>query len=110
MDTRRLSTGDVLAAGIIDKPIPQTDIPRDRPEQEYDAYDHTPEPDELLAALERGDVLHCSEYYGIPHAWRDGDVYRGCLLQYRAVTESPRFETAESALDWFIKTASAVAG
>lgn len=110
MDTRRLSTGDVLAQGIINKPLPKTDIPNGRPERQFDAYDGKPGDDELLAAIERGEVLVCSEYYGIPHAWKDGEGYRGALLQYRAVTESPEFDTATAAVEWFTETARAVAG
>jgi hypothetical protein len=110
MDRRRLSTGGVLAAGITGMPLPDTDIPQDRPKVEYDVCDNKPGRDELLAALECGDVLYCLEYYGIPNVWRDGDAYRGCLLQYRAVTETPAFGTAEDALDWFMETSHSVSG
>jgi hypothetical protein len=110
MDTRRLSTLDVLAAGIINTPAPRTDIPEGRPRCEYDVYDNKPDRDALLVALERGDVLACSEYYGIPFVWKDGDLYRGTLLQYRAVTEAPEFGSADAAMEWFQDTSRAVAG
>lgn len=110
MDTRRLSTGDVLAQGIINRPAPKTSIPDDREECDYQCWDDKPGRDELLAAIERGEVLVCSEYYGIPHAWKDGESYRGTLLQYRAVTEDPTLATADEAVDWFLETARACEG
>lgn len=118
MDTRRLSTGDVLALGIIDKPMPKTDIPTDREEVSLDIeYPPGPEwvgtgrmsPDKVAEAVESGAVVH-SEYYGIPHLWKDGDRYRGALLQYRAVTESPEFDTLGAAVEWFCDRAEALAG
>jgi hypothetical protein len=119
MDARRLSTGDVLATGILSVPPPDTDIPKDREDvgvdvdAEFVPADglHVGNTDALRAKLEAGAVLHCSEYYGIPHVWKaDDGSYRGTLLQYRAVSEAPTFATADEALEWFVDTAYAVAG
>ena len=111
MDTRRLSTGDVLAAGIIDQPAPTTDVPDDRVKvgiyiDEFDAA-------RVATELEAGHVVDCSEYYGIPVvpvAWKADDGYHAILLQYRNVTENHVFATAAECADWFEDTAYAVAG
>jgi hypothetical protein len=107
VDTRRLNTGQVIAAGILNRPMPRTDIPSDREVVEID-FDVSPEA--ITEAVERGAVVVCSEYYGIPNLWKDGEVYRGCLLQYRAVTEAPVFDALEPAVEWFSATAAVVAG
>jgi hypothetical protein len=109
MDQRRLSTSDVLAMGITNMPAPETDIPEDRDEVQYDVYEPIT-PKAMKDALEEGRVIYCPEYYGIPNIWKEGDIYRGTLLQYRSVTESPDFESADDAIVWFMETASAVAG
>ena len=71
-----LNTGEVLAAGILNKPLPETTIPKDREETSVDIDDIADEA-ALSEALERGVVLYCSEYYGIPHVWKqDEGVYR----------------------------------
>lgn len=110
MDPRRLDTEQALAAGIINIPLPETDIPEDREDVSYDIYEPM-SADELIKALDEGKVVSCPEYYGIPNIWREAeDDYRGTLLQYRSVSEAPQFATAEDAVEWFITTAAAVAG
>jgi hypothetical protein len=108
MDERRLSTGDVIAAGILGVPRPTTEIPRDR--ETYEVGVDELDREVLEARLLANDVLVCSEYYGVPHLWKQGQRYHGCLLQYRSVTERPTFAEAAEALDWFIETAISVAG
>lgn len=109
MDKRRLDTGDVLAAGILGKPNPDAGEPKDREQLAIDI-------EHVLGQgrrdeLERGAVLHCAEYYGIPLVWKaDDGSYQGRLLQYREVTESRTFESLDDALEWFADTAQQVAG
>lgn len=111
MDDRRLSTGDVLAMGILNRGVPETEIPKGRErfsasfEYEYEGRAA------VLGALEAGQVVESSNYYGIPLIWKQAEgVYRGTLLQYRNVTEAPTFATAEEAVDWFERTAAQTAG
>lgn len=105
MDYRRLDTAGVIASGIIGMPAPKTEIPRDR--DEFDpstgAYGESlVELDQIVAAIERGEVITCSNYYGIPYAWKQADgVYRGTLLQYRAISEDPTFATANECAEWY---------
>ena len=103
MDHSRLSTGDVLAAGILYRRPPATDIPQDR-----DTFD--PEDDDtyrfvgtdaVVDALERGELVQSLNYYGIPASWKAADgVYRCVLLQYRNVTEDVTFGSAAEAAEW----------
>ena len=109
MNEERLNTEQAIARGILSQPIPKTDVPRDREHEGVDLW-HCPDAAKLSDALEAGRVLDCSEYYGIPIAWRDGDVYRGVLLQYREVTERREFVTANEAVAWFLETARSVIG
>lgn len=110
MDERRLSTGDILNAGMLGVPAPTTEIPKDR-ETFHAGGDEYVGRDAVLAALEEGKVVESPNYYGIPHIWKAGDgVYRGTLLQYRAVSEDPTFATAEEAEAWFSATNSATIG
>lgn len=99
----RLDTGQLLALGILEKPVPQTDVPEDR--ESVDALDDTTwgyiGHERVTEALEDGKVVSASNYYGLPYLWKEGDVYRGTLLQYRAVTENPTFATIDEALEWF---------
>lgn len=98
MDNRRLSTGDLLASGLINQPAPKTEIPTDREEVEHGGDEAS-----VIAAIEAGKVVSASNYYGIPNVWKAAEgVYRGTLLQYRSVTEDPTFATAEAAAEWFI--------
>jgi hypothetical protein len=113
MDTRRLDTLGAIQDGVLNRRV-TTDIPEDRPQFEADvqAFDDsriTTETD-VIAALERGDVVKCAEYYGIPVAWKDETTYQGRLLQYRSVTESPTFENADACAAWFLSRAYACIG
>lgn len=118
MDERRLNTGDVMDLGITSLPAPKTDIPTDRDDVGVDAQGMASgdeltvsDLDGMKAVLERGAVLHCSEYYGIPNVWKaDDGSYRGTLLQYRAVTEDPTFSSVDEAIAWFVETAYACVG
>lgn len=103
MDDRRLSTADVLAMGIIDKPIPVTDIPKDRERVSGSSDMGAYVGDEAVAAaIEAGSLVTSPNYYGIPYAWKAGSgKYCGRLLQYRAVTASETFATIDDVVGWF---------
>lgn len=114
MDERKLDTMDLLAMGITSIPAPETDIPDNRPHISFSFWndEDLPTPEKIKAEVLGGNVVYCSEYYGIPYLWQDGNVFRGCLLQYRNVTENPTFELNEidEAVKWFIHTAESCAG
>lgn len=100
-----------MASGILDLPPPETDIPGDREELQYCLCCPSELDAEALQKLEEGAVLSCSEYYGIPHLWKQTEgVYRGVLLQYREVTENETFATAGEALAWYHRMNEAVEG
>ena len=99
MDERRLDTGQVLAAGILEARSPVTDIPSDREALTVDAWERL-DLQSLIDAVEAGQLLTCCEYYGVAYAWKDGKRYCGTLLQYRAVSENPTFETANELISW----------
>jgi hypothetical protein len=103
MDNRRLSTSDILAMGIINQPTPVTDIPDDRDRVDGQGEDWAYIGNEaVIAALDAGKLVSASNYYGIPNVWKVAEgEYRGALLQYRNVTESPSFTTAADAEEWF---------
>lgn len=104
MDSRRLSTADLLITGILGQPIPATDIPKDR--EECDPRGSASAGSELDA----GKLLYVPEYYGIVAGWKDEHGYHGRLLQYRNVTECPDFATAEDLLAWFHATVGEMEG
>ncbi len=110
MDKRRFSTADIMGSGILSTPPPKTDIPQDvecvGSDYEFSYIGR----EAVREHIEAGKVVDASNYFGIPSLWKDGDVFRGVLLQYRAVTEDKRFEDIEEALDWFEETASATSG
>ena len=109
MDYARWDTGQVLANGVLDRAIPKTGIPEDRDFLELDVCE-MPTAQAIAEALDAGLVASCSEYYGIPYAWKEGDRYRGVLLQYRNVTEDETFPTALAAAGWIRSTSLSVAG
>lgn len=105
MDYRRLSTLDLLNTGILNKPMPETDIPEDRERfedcEDPDTWGYIGN-DAVLAAVEDGKVVSAPNYYGIPYLWKDDDGRYQCrLLQYRNVTEAYEFKFAENAVHWF---------
>lgn len=111
MDPRRLNTADLLASGILNKPAPKTPIPGAKEQQNFDLWDRPIDRSKVAKALEEGKVANCSEYYGIPQAWKAADgQYRGILLQYKSITVNENFASAEDAAKWFVETANAVAG
>ena len=99
MDGRRLDTGQILAAGVLEARSPVTDIPSDREVLDVDAWESL-NLQSLIDAVEAGQLLTCCEYYGIAYAWKDGKRYRGTLLQYRVVSENPTFEIADELISW----------
>lgn len=105
MDERKLTTEDVLTMGIVNMPAPVTDIPEDRENFRYENYGtKTTTDDEFRAALLRGAVVACPEYYGIPVVWKTNTgEFRCLLLQYRNVTEDKTFgaDEVERAMNWF---------
>lgn len=112
MDSRRLDSMGVLASGILGMPAPKTDVPegRDRVDaMDWDTYEFIGE-ERAREAVDSGAVLRASNYYGIPYLWRDGGVYRGLLLQYRAVTEDHTFGSLDEAVGWFERTYYATDG
>lgn len=110
MDSRRLDTGQVLAMGVLNTPVPQTDIPLKREHYDYDV-ESPHSTSKLTTALDADKLLDCPEYYGCVYAWREAEnKYRGVLLQYRRVTEDHHFATATDCAEWFESTVRAVAG
>lgn len=105
MDHRRFDTGQLMARGILNVPVPETDIPEDRESVEYDSEegwrDISTEA-EIREAVEAGKVVRSPNYYGIPNLWKEGESYRGTLLQYRNVTEAPAFADLDDAVEWFV--------
>jgi hypothetical protein len=111
MDNQRLNTTQVLAAGVMDRPIPKTEVPFDRERVEIcDDDQGMISRKGLSRALESGRLLECCEYYGIAYAWKEGEVYRGTLLQYRLVSEAPSFDSAQPLLDWLEDIVPAIVG
>lgn len=103
MDERRLRTGDVLAAGILNKPVEKNDIPTDQvamdPETDSMTYAG---PEAVIAALLGGMLVERPNYYGVVSAWKATDgTYRCVLMQYCSVTESETYATPEEAEEWF---------
>ncbi len=108
MDPSRLNTSEVLEAGILGKPAPETGEPEGR--ERASLYIEEVEEDKVAELLDAGKIVDCSEYYGIPIAWRVKEGrYRGILLQYRSVTEERDFVSAAEAAEWFRQTAALVA-
>lgn len=99
----RLDTADMLYSGILDLPVPKTDIPEDRDRFEGAGDDCCfVGVAAVVAALEDDKVVTAPNYYGIPYAWKQADgVYRGTLLQYRRVTEAHTFATVTEVAEWF---------
>lgn len=120
MDSRRLDTGQVLAAGILNRPIPKAPWPEGR--EDVSVHLDYPGGEEWIGngqldaavvreAVERLAVVGCPEYYGFPKVWKaDDGAYRGVLLQYRSISEDHTFATVDEAVEWFCATAAAVAG
>ena len=112
MDPRRLDTMGVIAAGILNRGVPDTDVPDDREEFDGsgDSWEYVGD-DAVVEALDRGDLVRASNYYGIPYVWKAADgVYRGQLLQYRALTEDHTWDNAQDAAEWFGETYYATDG
>jgi len=102
MNNLRLDTAGVLASGILNREAPKTGIPEDR--EHCEATDDNWSfvgAEKIAENIDKGLVVGASNYYGIPYAWRDGDKYKGILLQYRQVTEDETFDTAAEAAEWF---------
>ena len=103
MDEGRLNTGDVLAMGILNVSPPKTEIPEDREEigsedEEWNFIGVAA----VAEAVDAGKIVSALNYYGIPHVWKASEgVYRGTLLQYRAITEDKTFATASEVAEWF---------
>lgn len=108
MDYRRLDTLGALGAGILSKPVPETDLPDKRKEHRCDI--DKLDKDALRAALTAGKLLSLFEYYGCVYAWSAKSRHHGRLLQYRSVTEKPDFKSVDELIDWFIDTGHSVAG
>ena len=109
MDYRRLSTGDAVDLGILSKPAPKTGKPEGRKEVDLDVGGI--EESRVASLLDEGCVVVCSEYYGIPMAWRtENGRFRAVLLQYRNITEEHDFGDSTETSEWFMWTAYAVAG
>ena len=83
MDERRLDTGQVLAAGILEARSPVTDIPSDREALTVDAWERL-DLQSLIDAVEAGQLLTCCEYYLCSnrcddlraHIFDDGNCFR----------------------------------
>jgi hypothetical protein len=93
-----------MAGGFLGVTPPKTEIPEDRERWDNKERDWAcPAHDEIVAALEAGKVVEASNYYGIPFVWKEAaGVYRGTMLQYRAISEAPTFASADEAAAWFV--------
>ena len=112
IDSRRLSTEQAVAAGILDLEPAESVAPGGRSEYLEADYLETPQgfegqsrEDNWRLALERGMGLHALMFYGSWIIWPDGDAFSGELVQYRAMTDSfqkrPIAEALEKAAAWF---------
>lgn len=108
MDYTRWDTRQAMAAGVLNRPAPSTDIPVNRERYKTDSYALSARA--IKKALADGKLVHQNEYYGLVYAWKDDAGYHGRLLQYRSVTEAPDFTSAKATTDWFIDTARSVIG
>jgi hypothetical protein len=98
----RMRTAEALAAGVLNRPAPATNIPGDR--EVFDAVGDGwtyAGADTVKRELLAGMLVAAYNYHGIPYAWKDGDWFRCVLLQYLAVTDSQTFATVNEAEDWF---------
>ncbi len=96
MDFRRLNTAEVLASGILNKPVPLSRQPDDARLTKVDEEDCGE--DALRAGLQGGG-LKASMYYGCWSIWKAGDGFDGELFQYRAVTDSFSGATLDEATE-----------
>jgi hypothetical protein len=85
MDERRLSTADVLASGILNKPAPRTGRPQNV--EFASVYEDEWTRQSLEDGLQAGGV-EGAFYYGCWAGWKTESGYSGELLQYRSVTDS----------------------
>ena len=102
IDHTKWDTGQVLAHGVLNRPIPKSSLPADAKltsVQEED-FNEKKARDGLLAG-----GLHAAMYYGCWSIWKDGDRYSGELMQYRNVTDrleqASLDEAVEKAEEWF---------
>jgi len=101
MDHKRLSTGDILDFGILERTPPKSMCPVDAVLAEVDESQF--DDDSLRAGLIAGG-LEASMYYGVWKIWKDGDGFSGELMQYRVVTETlakvSLADAVEHAYEW----------
>lgn len=96
----KLSTMKCLRMGVLDKPIPKTDIPdKEHKNVEWEwGYVGT---DQVKKWIENGLVAYSANYYGMPHIWKEDKKYRIVMLQYREVTEDETIDDLEEAIERF---------
>jgi hypothetical protein len=94
MDHTKLDSGQVLAAGILNRSMPTSHCPDDAQLQDVDE-DH---PEAFRSGLEAGG-LKASMYYGCWSIWKTDQGYSGELFQYRSCTEAFANQSIEHALE-----------
>ena len=133
MDSRRLSTLEAHAVGVLNKPPIKCPYSRDREvvdagyEWEYIGAEA------VEKAVEEGKVVESYNYYGLPRIWREEDSgektrfgiidlginaptgsmkkkYRVFLVQYRDITEDMTFRDKGEAIEFFEELCSGTAG
>jgi len=102
MDTRKLDTGQVLAAGVLNITAPESSVPEGFEGWSVEEFGWSDE--NLRSGLEQGG-LTASMYYGCWDIWEIGDRFDGQLLQYRSVTDSFSGEDIDFALEKAIEWA-----
>jgi hypothetical protein len=107
MDNRRMSTSQILAAGILNKKPPATRTPDDATMETVEEGEWNQE--SLRSGLEKGG-LEASMYYGRWSIWKVGDTFSGELMQYRSVTDAFDGATPDEALEKAEQWAEACSG
>ena len=107
MDKRKLSTAQVLAAGILD--IPQAEDNRPIRSNLMDVEEGEWTEKLLLKGLKKGG-LKASMYYGCWKIWKTNKGYNGSLDQYRICTDEFKDLGIQGALKKAVKWATGCQG
>jgi hypothetical protein len=110
MDNRRLNTQQALTSGILEKPAPESKLPKNYKKEElHHVSEHAWSEEELRDGLEKGG-LDATMYYGCWRIWKVKDKFCGELMQYRMCTASFKNEDIDFALQQAVEWAEACQG